>query len=203
MMEEQCICAVEGRERCGGGCVVRLIAAPEQARPWPLGTADAVGAAGEQAAIAALQTLDDRYAAISRLRLPGTEADLDLVVLARRVVVLEVKTYRGPRLYRCEGARWSYADAAGEQWPLDAAPGTQATFGALRVRRRLAGAGLATAVEGVVVWAGDAPLALDRPRPPVLRLGAVAGWLEQYRPAPAQRLERMLRTLLASAPCAR
>jgi hypothetical protein len=167
-----------------------------------VGAADALGAEGERAVVEALrEALDDRYAAISRLRLPGTEADLDLVVLAERVVVLEVKTYQGPRKYRCEGTLWTHADGAGAWWPLDAAPGTQATFGALRVRRRLAGAGVAVGVEGVVVWAGDAPLALDRPRPPVLRAGALAGWLRQYRPATPARLERMQRALLAGVPC--
>ncbi|HWE64875.1 MAG TPA: nuclease-related domain-containing protein [Chloroflexota bacterium] len=183
---------------------MRLITMPDTPRPWAPGEADTIGAAGERAVIAVLQAaLDDRYAAISRLRLPGTEADLDLVVLAERVVVLEVKAYRAPRRYRCERSTWSYADGAGEWWPLDAAPGTQATFGALRVRRRLATAGLATAVEGAVVWAGDAPLALDSPRPPVLRLSALAGWLLADPPASPPRTERMLRALLAGAPCTR
>lgn len=175
-----------------------MIGSPAGSRAWPESVADGIGAAGEAAVIASLcASLDDRYAAVSRLRLPGTEADMDLVVLAERVVVLEVKTYGGPRRYRCEGSLWTYADAAGGWWPLDAAPGTQATFGALRVRRRLADAGLLIGVEGAVAWAGDAPLALDRPRPPVLRMGALAGWLRQYRPAPPARLERMLRALLA------
>lgn len=146
--------------------------------------------------------LDDRYLAISRLRLPGTRADLDLVVLAAQVVVMEVKTYRGPRQYRCSGSIWSYADAGGHWWPLDVAPGAQAAFGAARVRRRLADAGLLTRVQAAVVWAGDAALTLDAPGLPVLRLPALAGWLSAIGPIPALRRDRIARALLAGLPCA-
>ena len=148
--------------------------------------------------IAALSaTLDDRYLAIARLRLPGSDADLDLVVLASAVTVLEVKTYAGPRRYACEGPLWRYADDAGTWWPLDATPGTQATWGARRLRLRLGGVGLAARVQAAVAWAGDAPLRLDRPDVPVLRLAALPGWLAEVAPAPEARVARLARLLLA------
>ena len=166
--------------------------------PWVQGEADAVGRAGEAAAAAALQTaLDDRYAAIGGLRLPGSPADLDLVVLAARVIVLEVKSYRGPRRFRCEGRHWFYADANGAWRQLDATPGVQAAHGARRVRRRLGDGGLELPVGDAVVWAGDAPLELARPRQPVLRLPALGGWLRDQEPLAPERLERALRLLLA------
>lgn len=177
---------------------MRLIVTPETQIPWAGGEADAVGRAGEAAVSAALgEALDDRYAAIGRLRLPGSPADLDLVVLAARVIVLEVKTYRGPRRFRCEGRHWFYADASGAWRQLDAAPGTQAFYGARRVRRRLGDGGLELPVDDAVVWAGDAPLELARPRQPVLRLPALGGWLGDQQPLAPERLERALRVLLA------
>ena len=148
--------------------------------------------------IAALSSaLDDRYLAIVRLRLPGSDADLDLVVLASAVTVLEVKTYARPRRYACEGPLWRYADDAGSWWPLDAAPGTQAAWGVRRLRLRLGGVGLAARVQAAVVWAGDAPLELDRPNVPVLRLAALSGWLAEFAPASEARVARLARLLLA------
>lgn len=177
---------------------MRLIRALQAPVPWAEDEADAVGRAGEAAVVAALQAaLDDRYAAIGRLRLPGSSADLDLVVLAARAIVLEVKTYRGPRRFRCEGRHWFYADAAGSWRQLDAAPGVQAAYGARRVRRRLGDGGLELPVGDAVVWSGDAPLELARPRQPVLRLPALGGWLSDQEPLAPKRLERALRLLLA------
>jgi hypothetical protein len=155
------------------------------------------GRAGEEAVLSALATrLDDRFLAIDRLRLPGTEADVDLVVVAARLVSVEVKTYRGPRRYRCEGRIWTYADRGGEWWPLDGSPGAQASFGALRVRRRLADTGIAIQAQGVVAWSGDAPLDLSRPHVPGLTPTALAGWLAEIGPGDPARVERIGRVLL-------
>ena len=143
--------------------------------------------------------LDDRYLAIARLRLPGAEVDIDLVVLASTVTVLEVKTYAAPRRYGCDGPLWRYADDAGAWWPLDAAPGAQAAWGARRLRLRLGGVDAAARVQGAVVWAGDAPLRLDRPDLPVLRLAALPGWLAEFAPAPETRVARLVRLLLAGS----
>ena len=177
---------------------MRLVRPAGSPTAWSGSRADRQGLAGEDAVIAALSAaLDDRYLAIARLRLPGTEADIDLVVLASAVIVLEVKTYAGPRRYACEGSLWRYADDAGSWWPLDAAPGTQATWGARRLRLRLGGVCLAARVQAAVVWAGEAPLRLDRPDVPVLRLAALPGWLAEIAPAPQARVARLARLLLA------
>lgn len=176
---------------------MRVIRAPAGTQSWATTDAGVKGAAGEARTVAALgQVLDDRYLAIQGLRFAGTDADLDLVVVAERIVVLEVKAYAAERRYRCEGSLWLYGDARGSWWPLDGAPGAQAAWGARRVRGRLLDAGIATPAVGAVVWAGEAPLELERPRVPVLRLQALGGWLGEFAPVPAAQVERVRRVLL-------
>lgn len=170
-------CENDGREDEGMGeteCVtMKTIGAlrPATEAAWAATPAARRGAAGEHLVREVLgAALDDSYTLIHNLFLPGGDGDVDAVVIGRRLVVLEIKTYAEGRPLRVTGLRWEYRDDD-ERWRLlDGAPSQQALASGRRVSYALRSAGLpAYGVTAAVVLVGGAPCLLDQPRVPVVR----------------------------------
>jgi len=146
-------------------------ALPAAQAAWATTPAARRGAAGERLVHEVLgAALDDNYTLIHNLFLPGGEGDVDAVVVGRRLLVLEIKTYAEGRPLRVTGLRWEYRDDD-ERWrPLDSAPSEQALASGRRVSYALRSAGLPVyGVTAAVVLVGGAPCTLDGPRVPVVR----------------------------------
>ncbi len=152
---------------------MRTIQAPRPATDpsWVDTPAARRGAAGERVVREALAAaLDDRYALVHNLFLPGGEGDVDAVLIGPRLLVLEVKTYAEGRPLRVQGLRWEYEAEDGRWRGLADQPGLQAQAGARRVGYALRSARLpAYNVTPVVVLVGGAPCVVERPRVPVVR----------------------------------
>jgi hypothetical protein len=182
---------------------MRIIHAPgsqaSQARTH--GMAARRHAAGEHLVWQALAAaLDDSYALVQGLRLPGGASTIDAVLIGRRILAIEVATIVEPRVLLVQGMAWRYRD--GDAWhDLDDNPSRRAESGAKRVSYALRSAGLpAYGVAPVVALVGGADCTVDRSRVPVKRPSELAALARSGSPvAQPAWPDLALRALLVAA----
>lgn len=141
------------------------------------------GLEGEDAALAALQSLPDTYACITNFVVPGTRhGDSDLLVVGPfGVLVIEVKTYTGH--YACHGDTWFRVHDNQTRQPLRTSVSRQLKRNIKAVQHYLVDSEIAAPVLGVVVFRSTAHLDLVHPTVPILTHETIGKHIESLSAA--------------------
>lgn len=141
------------------------------------------GLEGEDAALAALESLPDTYAAVTNFVVPGTKhGDSDLLVVGPfGVLVIEVKTYAGH--YACHGDTWFRVHDNGTRQPLRASVSRQLKRNIKAVQHYLVDCEVSAPVHGAIVFRGDTRLDLAHATVPILTHETIAAHIDSLPPA--------------------
>lgn len=140
------------------------------------------GLEGEDAALAALQSLPDIYTSVTNFVVPGTKhGDSDLLIVGPfGVLVIEVKTYIGH--YACHGDSWFRVHDGAKQ-PLRTSVSRQLKRNIKAVQHYLVDCEVAAPVHGAIVFRGTTQLDLVHPTVPVLTHETIVKHVEGLPPA--------------------